>query len=132
MLFEFLLGLGQNVSWTAKIVGIIFALITVISLVMYIMLEGAANKEERTTALRVFRYCFPAASVLLLVGSLPTVDNLWKIRVGLIKFHLAAPENIKAGVETIERIGHKLECYYIGCEADKKPEEKKSEENKEE
>lgn len=66
-----------------------------------------------------------AGFLLIAIANLPTADDLWKVRVSLIKYHLASPENVQKGVETIERIGKKLECKYLGgCEepkADPKP-----------
>lgn len=46
---------------------------------------------------------------------IPSIEQVWKIRIGLIKFQLASPENIAKGAAVIERIGHKLECKYLGC-----------------
>jgi hypothetical protein len=56
------------------------------------------------------------------IGSLPDVADLWKVRVELVKFELASPENIKAGVAAIERIGSHFECELLGtnCPLDKK------------
>ena len=123
MLLEFLLGLGQNISFFAWLIGLLFTVISIFTIIAWVNMPS--DDKDRGKVLATFRYCFPIAMVLILVGSIPTVDNLWKIRVGLIKFQLAAPENIKAGVETIERIGHKLECQYIGCKEDEKKPEKK-------
>jgi hypothetical protein len=55
-----------------------------------------------------------------LLGCVPTVDDVWKTRIALVKYHLAAPENVQAATETIERLGKKLECKYLGgCEETK-------------
>lgn len=54
--------------------------------------------------------------VVLPITIMPTVDDLWKVRIGLIKLNLASPENIQKGADVIERIGKKLECKYVGCE----------------
>lgn len=59
-----------------------------------------------------------------IVGSLfaciPDVNDLWKVRISLIKYELSSKENIQQAAETIERIGTKLECKYLGCEDNKK------------
>jgi hypothetical protein len=55
-------------------------------------------------------------SILILGAVMPTIDTLWKVRIGLIKYEMASHENITQGVETLERIGKKLECKYLGCE----------------
>jgi hypothetical protein len=65
---------------------------------------------------------------LLLLSAVPTVDQLFQIRLGLIKFELASPENVKLGVAAIEEVAKKLECKYLGCpEAQKSEPEKKAE-----
>jgi hypothetical protein len=51
--------------------------------------------------------------------SVPSIDDLWHVRIGLIKLQLASPENIQKGSDVIERLGHKLECKYLGCETKK-------------
>lgn len=60
--------------------------------------------------------------IVLLFGvlaSVPSINDLWRVRIGLIKYNLASPENVKQTIETIERIGKKLECKYLGCEETK-------------
>lgn len=58
--------------------------------------------------------------IAALLASVPSVEGMWKVRIGLIKFHLASPENVQKGAEEIIRIGKKLECKYIGCDEEKK------------
>jgi hypothetical protein len=60
--------------------------------------------------------------VSAVVTCVPTIDDLWKVRIGLIKYQLASSENVQTGVDTIERIGKKLECKYLGGCDEKKPE----------
>lgn len=55
----------------------------------------------------------------LVLGCIPSVSEIWKVRIGLIKLQLSSPENIAKGVETIEHIGKKLECKYLGCKEEK-------------
>lgn len=61
-----------------------------------------------------------ALGALVLFSSIPSMDQVWKMRISLIKFHLASPENINKAGSEIERIAKKLECKYIGCEGEKK------------
>lgn len=72
---------------------------------------------KRITMLKKFA---PYAFVLFVFTLLPDVNDIWKVRVGLIKLELTDKTNIQAGVEAIERIGKKLECKYIGGCEDKK------------
>lgn len=59
----------------------------------------------------------------ILIALLPTPEQMWKIRLAIVKFELASPENVSKGVDAIERIAHALECKYLKC--DDKKEDKK-------
>jgi hypothetical protein len=67
---------------------------------------------------QAYRILIPAFISLLIV-CIPSVEDVWKVRIGLVKLQLASPENIQKSTEVIERLGKKLECKYLGCE-DKK------------
>lgn len=54
--------------------------------------------------------------VFSLLTCIPDVDDLVKVRIALIKYQLASPGNVKEATDTIERIGKKLECKYLGCD----------------
>lgn len=59
--------------------------------------------------------------VAALLACVPTLEDMWRVRIALVKYDLAAPENVKAATETIERIATKLECKYLGgCEEAKR------------
>lgn len=62
-----------------------------------------------------WKITIPCAVICLLLSCFPSPEDLWKTRIGLIKYELASAENIVKASETIERIGRKLECKYIGC-----------------
>lgn len=55
-------------------------------------------------------------AVFGIIGGIPSVDEVYKIRISLIKYELSSPENVVKATATIERIGEKLECKYLGCE----------------
>jgi hypothetical protein len=61
----------------------------------------------------------PAFIFIFLLALIPSVDDLWKVRIGLIKLELASPENIQKSTDEITRIAKKLECKYLGCEKEK-------------
>lgn len=54
--------------------------------------------------------------LLSVLACIPDMHDILKIRIALIKYHLASPENVKQTTDTIERIGKKLECKYLGCD----------------
>ncbi len=58
----------------------------------------------------------PVWVFLLLFSFIPSVEDLWKVRISLLKYQLASPENIEKGAEEIGRLAKKLECKYLGCE----------------
>src|ERR1700690_4276454 len=45
-------------------------------------------------------------AILASIATIPNIDEIWKVRIAMIKFQLASPENLKSGSEVIERIGH--------------------------
>ncbi len=71
----------------------------------------------------VYNYLIKASLVMLAILTVsitvPSIDDIWKIRIALVKLELSSSENLQKGVETIERVGKKLECKYLGCEETK-------------
>jgi len=49
----------------------------------------------------------------LLFSTVPSMEDVWRVRISLIKLELASPENIRAGADTIARIAKKLEEKYL-------------------
>ena len=51
--------------------------------------------------------------------ALPNMDDLWHVRINMLKFHAVSPANIekfaKHGMPHIERVAKKMECKYLGC-----------------
>lgn len=61
--------------------------------------------------------------ILIVTGPvtiIPSLKDLWEVRIALIKLELSSPENVKRGAEEIGRIAKKLECKYLGCNEDSK------------
>lgn len=84
---------------------------------------GGHNDDEKKETSKWWKNYFkiiPFFLFLCLLSGLPSVEDLWKVRIGLIKLELASPENLSKSSEVIERIGKKLECKYLGCEEEKK------------
>lgn len=68
----------------------------------------------------IFRRGILATVIFTILACIPTVDSIWKVRIGLIKLQLASPANVQKSANVIERIGHELECKYLGCEQETK------------
>lgn len=56
---------------------------------------------------------------LCLIGIVPSVNDLWRVRVALIQLELSKPENVKATVQRIDEISKALECKYLDSCGDK-------------
>lgn len=55
------------------------------------------------------------------LAAMPKAEDLWSLRIALLKFHVAKPEHIEKGAAEISRIAKKLECKYLGgCEGEEK------------
>lgn len=70
------------------------------------------NKEMCSECLRLI----PLAIILALIVFIPTHQKALEVKIAKIKNETVNKENVTKGVETLERIGRKLECKYIGCE----------------
>lgn len=72
-------------------------------------------KKKKASQKSISKWCLALCFVSLPFAMLPTIDDIWRVRIGLIKLQLASPENLQKGADVIERIGKKLECKYLGC-----------------
>lgn len=70
--------------------------------------------ENDLNSMRFYRY-WKWAIVPLIVLMAPDPSDIYRVRIDLLKFRLASPENVMAGVERIDEIANKLECKYLGC-----------------
>lgn len=57
--------------------------------------------------------------LLILIMSIPSANDVWKVRVTLLKLEATKDENIKKGLSEVERVAKKIECKYLGCDGDK-------------
>jgi hypothetical protein len=76
--------------------------------------KDCGDEEDVAYAWKVVKRVFTTAALLTPFMLIPSMDELWSVRIGLIKFQLASPEHVQKGAETIERIAKKLECKYVG------------------
>lgn len=82
--------------------------------------DSAEYKKNEYQSLKKVQLLFGTIALpCLLLAAIPSVDELLKIRIALIKYELASGENISRATDVIERIGEKLECKYLGCEENK-------------
>lgn len=91
-------------------------------LVVHLCALDERTPNHKATFKKLRPYWIIDLTAILVFGflcTIPSLDDLWKVRINLIKFQLASPENLQKATETIERIGEKLECKYIGCDEKK-------------
>jgi hypothetical protein len=104
----------------------VVSVLVVVSIGLVWLLNSGTHYEDWNAmadrAKRLLPKAVACAVATLLLACLPDLDDLWRTRISLIKYELAAPENVKAATETIERIGKKLECKYLGGCEEPKPE----------
>lgn len=121
---EFFLAAALNVQWIFVVMAFITTAAWVIGLICMMAMsdeDSGASEADKAVARRIvvtgLILWFPS----VLLTSVPDVNDLWRVRIGMIKLQLASPENVEKGAQEIIRIGKKLECRYLGC-----PEEKAS------
>ena len=107
---EILLATLQKLSYLAFGLAIALA----ISSVSYFLDLQLDPKDQ--SARKRLKHSSIACVMCACIACIPNVNDIWRVRIGLIKLSLASPENITKTSETIERIGRKLECKYLGCD----------------
>lgn len=120
MKLEILIGLMQNFSFMAGLVIICWVVAVVFSFIGRSVTFDERDKKQADQVMKGVLSKWPFILPLLLLCCMPRVDDLWKIRISLIKLELSSPENLNKASVDIERIGHKLECKYLGCDKEEK------------
>lgn len=122
--WEIVLAYANNLQ-VLFIVGAIAGLIT--AGVVAIASSGSADSYHHEApdkdGLRFARRVAALAGVLAILGAAPSVEDLWKVRLGLLKLDLASPANVQAAGGHIEVVVKALECKYLqqNCPKEAKP-----------
>lgn len=121
MKLEILLATFGNMKDLFLLLAII-CFVSLLGTVVYYLIAWSEDADEKTlkTCKSVLKIFLPLTVLLSFVCCLPSVEDLWKVRLGLLKLELANPANVQKGAEEISRIAKKLECKYLGCEEEKK------------
>jgi hypothetical protein len=118
---EILLATWSNLHEAFAITAFVSATMTIVCAIFYTIKLDMDGAEEAAPLWRWVKRGVVVFCVALPLALAPTLDDLWKARIALVKYQLAAPENVQQATETIERIATKLECKYLGgCEEAKK------------
>lgn len=125
---EIVLAFVSNLTCLFVISAVVSAFASIVLIIlMAIKMDEATWKSNPTETIRIkevyaslaFKKALPAFFISIALACIPSVNDIWKVRIGLIKLQLASPENIQKGAEEITRIGKKLECRYLGCDEEK-------------
>lgn len=98
----------QCLAWSALIIGGIVFLV--------LIFVGWANADCDESKEKIKKLYFPKIKYFVLLGmfvSLPSPQNIWKIRINLLELELSSTENVKATTEHIEKLAQALECKYL-------------------
>ncbi len=104
----------RNVSW-------FFAFFAVLSFLLaagfFIAATNETSKSDTEKRyLNAARKWVWLAALGVILGAWPKPETLWETRIVMLKLGLASAENVQAGIGTVERIGKKIECKYLGGE----------------
>lgn len=103
-------GIFCILAWAGVIAG-------VGAVVFYII--GGADSAEWKAGVPRFKQLAVFTFVTMMLTTIPTIDDLWKVRVGLLKLELSSPENVKAAGGHLEEIVKALECKHLGVNCPK-------------
>lgn len=118
---EILLALWNNIHDGAVAVAVASGIGASVLGIAYSLKRDIDSEEDAAPLLPWIKRSVTLFCAGLLLAIIPTLDDLWRVRIALVKYDLAAPENVRGAAETIERIGRKLECKYLGGCEDKAP-----------
>lgn len=124
MTTEIILALLMNVKVAFSLFSLIAGTIALVMGVIWLSVKTSGYESEQTIAKAwsCFKISTLATVVFIIPALIPDINDVWKVRISLIKLQLASPQNVQKGVDEIGRIAKKLECKYLECE---KPKESK-------
>ena len=113
--YEIIVALLSNVKEFLAVVAFASGGLTFVALFVALG-PGFDDNEIQKGAYKFARRSGLAFLLSIPIALFPSLQNIWEVRIALIKLQLASPENVQKGTETIERIAKKLECKYLGGE----------------
>ena len=118
MALELLLAWATEIHTVVCILAWAGVIAMLISVVMFIIL--GADKDEWMKAAPRLKQVAVVSLAFMALSTVPTLDSLWKVRVGLLKLELASPDNVKAVGGHVEEIVKALECKHLGVNCPEK------------
>lgn len=120
---ELVLALISNIKTLVGISALVLGAMNMLIFVGYMMSREEHHDADMNACKKIAKVSIPLFIICCLLSCIPDVDELWHVRVAMIKLTLASPENVKLGVDHIDLIAKNLECKYLN-ECPKKEETK--------
>lgn len=117
MTTEFFIALFVNLHSLSQFQAV-FSFILLLLLCMIYGIESSgpfADSKNLSIIKKGIKYSLTVLLICLPVCLMPTPEELFKIRLSMLKLELTNKENVSLAVEEINRIATKLECKYLGC-----------------
>ena len=111
-----------KLSVFTAIVSILAGVVAVIFIAFFFCGDGyvqQADKDKAATR-QNFKVVLIITALTAPLAVIPTPEELFKIRLGMLKYTMASPENVQKGMDEIQRVAAKLECKYLGCKEEAK------------
>ena len=127
-MFDFFLALLINIKGAFSVFfwgGVVSIVICLIA--MFCMMdEKSVDEDDWAKWRRWKKYSVILCLITAPFHALPDTEDLWHVRISMLKFHAVSPDNIekfaKNGMPHIERVAKKIECRYLGCPDSEKKE----------
>ena len=115
MKFELFLAYMEHLTCVALIFLIAYAIAWIVCLINKLIAYPEVEIIKADAFYDKMMKTLPLGFCLIFLVMTPSINDLYKIRLGLLKYELTSPENVSKGTAEIQRIAHKLECKYLGC-----------------
>lgn len=111
----FLLFIQYTQKFFASFLAALFFILGFVFFYLIVVME--IRNEDFLLFIKTYKALFVTWFILftfsLLVVLAPTLDDVVKMRISLIKYQLLSPQNVQSGIDTINRIGKELENKYL-------------------
>lgn len=96
--------------------GVIYFVLVLVTETSYTVGEEEKNKKKIYSFLIFIKKLLFYIAPISLFLAFPSPEDLWKVRINLVKYELASPKNVNQGAQKIQEIADKLEKKYLGDE----------------
>lgn len=120
-MIETLLVLLENLQTIGLIAALALGIGLGLGTVPFVMYTVDGYEDDAAKFKKILSKIIPFFILSLFIAIIPRTDDLWRVRINLIKLSLASPENLTKAASELEKISKGLECKYLNaCESKKK------------